>query len=143
MPDPYQPIPHSLTQERILYRERNDCTVIAFAIVFKVTYAEAHKHMKERCGRMNRKGVISKTVLPPSLPDVRFRVRSFNKESGNATTLGRFIKDHPVGRYYVCVRGHALAVVDGVVYDYYYGPKRQVKWAMRVHLEEKDNAKHS
>lgn len=136
MSDSYHPIPHHLTDERLLYRERNDCTVIAFAIIFKVTYDKAHRHMKESCGRVNRKGIRTKNVLPPSIPHVKFRVRSFNKESGNATTLGRFIKDHPVGRYYVCVRGHALAVVDGVVYDYYYGPKRQVKWVMRVYLEE-------
>jgi len=34
-----------------------------------------------------------------------------------AYTIGKFIKDHPAGRFFILVKGHACAIVDGVLYD--------------------------
>ena len=34
-----------------------------------------------------------------------------------AYTIGKFIKDHPTGRFFILVKGHACAIVDGVLYD--------------------------
>ena len=34
-----------------------------------------------------------------------------------AYTIGKFIQDHPIGRFFVLVKGHACAIVDGVLYD--------------------------
>ena len=56
-------------------------------------------------------------------------------------TLAQFIKEHPKGTYYVLVEGHALAVINGDLYDhsrklrrrvnaYYFipkGPKKSTK----------------
>lgn len=53
----------------------------------------------------------------------------------NRVTLKKFIEKHSKGRYYILVRGHALCVKDGVVYDYYPGMRRQVTFAARVYLE--------
>lgn len=114
-------------------KETNDCTVKAFAVVFDTTYEKAHAHLKHNCGRQNRKGIISREVIVPSLKKTKYKVGPYSK--ANRITLKNFIEKHNEGRFYVCVRGHALAVVDGVIYDYKEGLRRQVTWAMRVHLE--------
>ncbi|WP_391558986.1 hypothetical protein [Robertmurraya sp.] len=115
-------------------RETNDCTVKAFAVVFDTTYEKAHAHLKHNCGRQNRKGIISRDVLAPSLKKTKYKIGPYSKT--NRITLKNFIEKHNTGRFYVCVRGHALAVVDGVIYDYKEGLRRQVTWAMRVYLGE-------
>ncbi len=115
------------------YNEHNDCTVVAFAEVFNTSYEKAHKHLKLHCGRVNRKGIVSRTALPDSLKNTRHKVGDYSKT--NRITISKFIEKHPIGRYYVVVRGHAIAIVDGVVYDGYYKPRRQITWAMRVYLD--------
>lgn len=116
------------------YREKNDCTVVAFAEVFNVSYEEAHLHLKTKCGRVDRKGLCSYKVIPDSITGVKIATRTFGCTNIPKISLGNFIKQHPVGRYYVCVRGHALAVIDGVIHDHSHKPRRMVRWAMRVHL---------
>lgn len=113
-------------------KETNDCTVKAFAVVFDTTYEKAHAHLKYNCGRQNRKGIVSREVIPPSLKKTKHRLGPYSRD--NRITLKNFIEKHREGRFYVCVRGHALAVVDGVIYDYKEGLRRQVTWAMRVYL---------
>lgn len=114
-------------------KETNDCTVKAFAVVFDTTYEKAHAHLKVNCGRQNRKGIISRDVLSQSIKKTKHKVGPYSKT--NRITLGKFIEKHNQGRFYVCVRGHALAVIDGVIYDYKEGLRRQVTWAMRVYLD--------
>jgi hypothetical protein len=53
----------------------------------------------------------------------------------NRICVSHFVKKHPVGRYYVLVRGHAFCIKDGVVHDWKYGPRRQITFAARVYLE--------
>jgi hypothetical protein len=114
------------------FNERNDCTVRAFALVFNTTYDKAHAHLKNYCGRLNRKGISSKKVIPVSIKHHKYREGPYARD--NTTTINQFVKKHPEGRYYVCVRGHALAIIDGIVYDHCHKPRRQIIWAMRVYL---------
>lgn len=113
-------------------KETNDCTVKAFAVVFDTTYEKAHAHLKHNCGRQNRKGIVSREVIVPSLKKSKYKVGPYSKT--NRITLKNFLEKHSEGRFYVCVRGHALAVIDGVIYDYKEGLRRQVTWAVRVYL---------
>lgn len=129
----YKPLDQELVQASKQFREHNDCTVKAFAKVFNTTYEKAHNHLKNSCGRINRKGVWITRVLPQSLKKTKFKVGPYDR--GNRIQLNKFCEKHSVGRYYVCVKGHAIAVIDGVVYDYCDKPRRQVIWAMRVYLE--------
>jgi hypothetical protein len=34
------------------------------------------------------------------------------------TTINKFIANHPTGKFYIGVSNHALAVIDGTIYDY-------------------------
>lgn len=113
--------------------ETNDCTVKALAKVLNTTYDKAHKHLREECKRKNRKRIVSRTELPKSLKRTKFVVGEYSKT--NRITVKQFCEKHPIGRFYVCVRGHAFAIVDGCVYDYCDKPRRQITWAMRVYID--------
>jgi len=121
-------------KDRLRFKERNDCTVVTFAEVFNTTYDKAHEHLKVNCGRLNRKGLKTIQLLAPSLKRTKFKVGPYTKQ--NAITIGQFVKKHPIGRYYVCVRGHALAIIDGVVCDHSERFRRKIIFAMRVYLED-------
>ena len=113
-------------------KENNDCTVKALAIALNTSYAKAHTHLKRFCGRPDRKGIVSRDVLPQSFKNTKYRVGPYTRR--NKVTLKKFCELHPQGRYYVSVRGHAIAVVDGVVYDHSDRPRRQVTFAIRIYV---------
>lgn len=121
------------------HKEHNDCTVKAFAIAFDTSYDKAHAFLKAKCGRQNRKGLRVRQHLPMKLKKTKTEIVEdvfFDTECGGPITLNAFCKKYPKGRFYVTVRGHALAVVDGVVYDWKHGLKRKVLYAFQVFLEE-------
>jgi hypothetical protein len=47
-------------------------------------------------------------------------------------TLNQFAKRYPTGTYYVLLSGHAVAVIDGVVYDYEHRGKRKIVRAWQI-----------
>lgn len=125
---------------RTQYRENKDCTVMAMATAFDLPYQVAHKHLKEKVGRPDNQGVSMHDAFPRSLPFGMVRTHRFKIDgTKNNITLGRFCKQHPEGRFIVLVRGHALAVVDGIVYDHSRKPRRHVLVAYEV-MEEFDEA---
>lgn len=128
----YAPLPEHLVEGGKAMKEYNDCTVKAFAITLNTSYAKAHSHLKRFCGRPNGKGIVSREVIPQSLKNTKHRVGPYTRE--NKVTLKKFCELHPQGRYYVSVRGHAVAIVDGVVYDHSDRPRRQVTFAIRVYV---------
>lgn len=112
-------------------KETRDCTVVSMAEVFDMEYLKAHKILRERFKRKSRKGV-NVDKLAELMSEYTIKKGPYTWE--NKISLGQFCKKHPVGRYYVIVRGHALAVIDGVVYDHSDKPRRMVVSAWRVHL---------
>jgi len=129
----YAPLDEELIKASKRLNEWNDCTVKAFAKVFNTTYEKAHSHLKNACNRKNKCGIHSSKVLPQSLKKTKHKVGPYTRE--NRIQLNKFCEKHPKGRYYVALCGHAIAVIDGVVYDHSDRPRRQVTWAMRVYLE--------
>lgn len=129
----YLPYDKDVVESSNKLKEANDCTVKAFAKVFNTTYERAHKHLKDNCGRKNKKGIVSREVIPQSLKNTRFAIGPYTRQ--NRVTLKKFCEEHKEGRFYVSLCGHAVAVIDGVVYDHSDKPRRQVTWAMRVYLE--------
>ena len=75
------------------------------------SYAESHSILKD-AGRKDRHGVRFDTVL--KIIGWRYRLKRRNDTD---TTLRGFVEAHPTGRYIVLERGHALALVDGVIHD--------------------------
>lgn len=111
------------------------CTVVAFTKVFDTTYDKAYNFIKSSCGRVRGVGLTRKQI------DKVFDNVKKNKwvkgeySNNNRITINQFTKKHPNGRFYCIVRGHAIAIIDGVVYDYKEAGRRQIQTAYRVYLE--------
>lgn len=115
-------------------KENNDCTVLALACVLGCSYESAHKHMSKHQLRRYRKGPTLKEVkekFVPSFKNWRVVVGPYSKSE--SITVNQFVKKHPIGRFFVVVRGHAFAIIDGLVYDYKSSIRRKIVYALRFY----------
>lgn len=111
--------------ERAALNETNDCTVVSLSVLLGVPYLEAHARMRQG-GREHRKGrFMHKAAAWANMTQLRGIL-------DKGVTLNQFVTAHPRGRFWVEVRGHALAVVDGVVHDHSHKPRRVLRNAWKV-----------
>ena len=105
--------------------EWNDCTVRAVANAAGIQYDDAHALCKKFFKRRFRQGTQTRLIVTEShklFKSIGFEVEKrtvseyFNLR-GTFGTINQFVKRHPRGRYLLSVRGHSLAIVDGVAYD--------------------------
>ena len=130
----------SESQSELAKKENNDCVVRAFMGALDISYDQAHAWVKKNMEREDRKGTFtvkySKNIIGktkngykvsyigthPSKEGINSRIGSnkilVNKQYKKATgyTLKSFIENNPVGRFVLIVQGHAVAVVNGVLY---------------------------
>lgn len=130
---------HSYVPDAVLaaskrMKENSDCTVKALAVAYSVGYEWAHAVLKEH-GRKNREGIYTRDVFPVVLTNMGIKHRVGPYSATNKVSLKKFCEAHPKGRYVVTSSGHAMAVIDGVVYDWGDKPRRMVKWAVRIYKE--------
>lgn len=139
--------------------ERNDCAVKALAVATGYSYDDCHAFW-ELHGRKAGRGTYTYrtldrgTKLFPELGfrsvkvggirekrDIRWNARTLRYEdcsskpdgwTDHGTTLRRFCRDNPKGRFLITVAYHALAVIDGVIYDYTARDLRRIRdvWAI-------------
>lgn len=114
------------------FKEHNDCAVIALAIVLDTTYAKCHAFLKKN-GRRNKRGTPYSVSEKAIKSMIRYRYVKGPYSNSNKKSLKKFCQDHPEGRFLVGVRGHALAVIDGVIHDHKEGLRRQVIRAYRIY----------
>lgn len=121
-------------EERDRRNEYRDCVVVSFCEVWGAPYDAAHRHIRKMFGRKNRQGTNTANCRDAvaRCPKTKMAKKEWSK--GERPTLAQFCKNHPEGRYWVFVRGHALAVIDGIVYDHKHGPRRRVAFAFRVYV---------
>lgn len=119
---------------RLRLKEHNDCTVMAWSSCFDSSY-EAARSWLEKFGRKHRKGMYLPQIdaALKACKKAKTKVGPYTRQ--NTICISHFIKKHPKGRYYCLVRGHALCIKDGIVYDYCGKPRRQINYAARVYLE--------
>jgi hypothetical protein len=98
--------------------ETNDCTVRAISNARCIPYADAHTFVATLFNRkdggrtggwetgLQAQSWCKLVTLPPGPVGSRHKM-----------TLDRFVTTHPRGHYIVTIRGHTLAVCDGVAYD--------------------------
>ena len=120
-------------------KETNDCVVRAFMCALNVSYDQAHAWVKKELKRQDCKGTYTyahaKNILGkvkngkkisfigahPSR-NMKHAVGSnkvlnnpkYKKQTGY--TLKSFMEDNPVGSFVLIVKGHAVAVVNGVLF---------------------------
>lgn len=143
----------SESQSLLAKKENNDCVVRAFMMALDLPYDKAHKFVADKFKRVNRKGTYTQMYMENILgrqkngykmnlmgyhPKYAFGKRNklvnpkYKKETGY--TVKSFMEQHPVGRYFIIVKGHALALVDGVLYgnsgEQYNGFRRTVHYVI-------------
>ena len=120
--------------------ENNDCVVRAFMSALDLPYNQAHAWVKKELNRKDRKGTFmsaySKNIIGktkngkkisyigshPSRDFMKYSIGSdkilVNPKYKTKTgyTLKSFMENNPVGRFVLIVQGHAVAVIDGVLY---------------------------
>ena len=94
--------------------DRSDCAVRATAVAFCMPYNVVadlfFKHGRRKgCGTQRR---ISFNVMREIAPGIEML------SPGERLTIGQFKLRYPKGHYIVFVSQHALAICDGVVYDW-------------------------
>lgn len=95
--------------------EKNDCTVRAVSIAYQISYEEAHAKLKA-FGRKDGHGChYFAKFMNKNMPTTLAITRGWKEKS--LGTINKFCKENPKGRFILRIRGHALAVVDGIVHD--------------------------
>lgn len=109
--------------------ENNDCVVRAMAIAAETDYPTAHKWVKEMLNRSDKDGTrhtgyklkkleLSKTKINNRvIKEVPGLINKKYTHKPVKYTVKTFSQNHSKGNYFILVRGHALAIKDGVVYD--------------------------
>jgi len=127
-------MPHSLptingTPDRFPH-ESNDCSVRALANCLQIPYATAHKMLAKHTNRQTGRGPdlvslhkllkglgFSCTALGTTYTARHLKLKDCTvKHLPKGATLGSIVPTIR-GNAYLIVRGHALAVRDGVAYD--------------------------
>jgi hypothetical protein len=93
-------------------QERNDCGVVALANVADLPYDTAYAIAKASGRRARCISYADRVAEAARVAGVRVRKLALRRR-----TLGRFVRERPVGRYYVRVGHHIVAVVNGTVTD--------------------------
>lgn len=118
--------------------ETNDCGVRALAEAANVTYAEAHSFWA-KLGRQDKGGVyftwfdrflvdsdgkiFGKKVTKTTVPYHQHETHKWDNSKWEyirhtkRLNVKTFIQQNPKGRYIILSRGHAKAIIDGVVHD--------------------------
>jgi hypothetical protein len=130
----------SKRQSEIAKKEDKDCVVRAFMAALDIPYDQAHAWVKKNMNREDRKGTYTgkaiKIVEGKTKNGYQIKFMGLNpakihwKEmtGSNKTlvnpkykkqtgyTLKSFMENNQVGRFVLIVQGHAVAVVNGVLY---------------------------
>lgn len=124
---------HKKSRLRKQLNEKNDCAVIAFAIVMRTTYKAAH----ELCASIGRR-VRGRTYTShaygaiAALGFVLEPVANLRQASGSRYTP-KTIGDKLKRGYYLCYcNGHVFAVVNGTVEDWTQGRRHHITSAYKV-----------
>ena len=121
-------------------KENGDCVVRAFAAALDLPYEQAHAWVKKELNRKDRKGtfvsaycknIIGKTKngkkinyigAHPSRNFLKYSIGSDkvlvnpNYKTKTGYTLKSFLENNRTGRFVLVVQGHAVAIVNGVLY---------------------------
>ena len=118
--------------------EDNDCGVRALTEAANITYAESHSFWS-KLGRQNKHGVyfrwfdkfleendgycFGKQVTETTFPYYQHETHKWDDSKWEyirytkRMNVKTFIQQNPTGRFIVLSRGHAKAIIDGVVHD--------------------------
>lgn len=121
--------------------DKGPCTAMAWANVFDCNPLDSREYLYNFGYRRGRGGMTTSQVISALKSVKKSTVVEGHYSRANSVSLKKFLEKHNKGRYYVLVRGHALAVIDGMIYDHKEGLQRRVIGAWRVYLNREGGYK--
>lgn len=115
-------IPKDSSMYSAVTDERNACAVRALSVAANMPY-EIARRLYAKHGRKPNDGAYRFTTRAV-MDELDYQpVAHFAPVLCRAVfiTLAQFIKAHPRGRYWLGRKGHAFALIDGVVHDWAWG----------------------
>jgi hypothetical protein len=126
------------THSKLAKQENNDCVVRAFMAALDIPYDQSHAWVKKELHRIDKRGtllnlygvkIIGKTKNGKKISFIGTHPSKNYSSFGNKKvltnkkykkptgyTLKSFMENNPVGRFVLIVQGHAVAVINGVLY---------------------------
>ena len=101
--------------------ENLDCTIRALSASSGIQYEVAHKIGKD-AGRKDR----HRFNVPKLIKEAKKNGLKYYKVIRSTITVNKFLQKYSKGRFYCVRRGHAFAVVDGVILDTTYNTPFQI-----------------
>ena len=118
---------------------KRNCTVVALAAAANIPYMDAYK-IAEAAGRKRNRGFNSSKLI--KFFNKKQGATLFRKVKRSPITAQKFCKNYAEGSYYVRKRGHAYAVIDGIVIDTIAPkPRERILEAWKYMGEDYDNQK--
>jgi len=94
-------------------KDNNNCTICALSTSAGIPYNEAFE-IGKAAGRKTGRGFhTEKLALTAKKHGISLR-----KMKHKPITIQKFLERYPTGRYLVRRRGHAFAIIDGIIYDH-------------------------
>ena len=120
---------NTLMSESRRYGEHNDCSVIAIAMIYELSYNEAHKVCFDHGRRARRGFYVNKAIKALGRTEKEYCPKQPNDSRYTVKTIG---DELTYGKYFVFVSGHVLALIDGIVYDWTEDRKHRVTSVIQV-----------
>jgi hypothetical protein len=99
--------------ENLGIKDNNNCTIVALSTAAGIPYTEAYQIGKV-AGRKHGRGFYTARLMQFA----KRRGIAHRKIKTGGMTIQKFLQKHPVGRFVVNRRGHAFAIIDGIIYDH-------------------------
>jgi hypothetical protein len=107
-------------ESKFASKETNDCVVRALSLVSNLPYENVHKIVRTHLNRKRGRGVKKSLILNLFKNEKALIKKHLNFtawEMSGVKTINQLIKTKPNGTFFILVRQHATAVIDGKVAD--------------------------
>ena len=110
------------------YGDDNNCSVVSLAVACKVSYGKAFNVYK-KLGRKTGKGTY-KEIQMQAFRELGYKLERVHCKAKTVKTLPNHLPKQ--GQFIAYVRGHVLAIDDGIVKDWTDGCRHRIKEVFRV-----------
>jgi len=124
-------------------KQRADCVIKALSYSGNITYEESYNILKslgrkDNCGTVFSKfkynGITYNSRRSNAInPQQMFKLAGLNaKQVARSGSVNKIIKKYPYGRFFCVKRGHAFALIDGIICDNQTSPYSHINFAWRL-----------
>lgn len=112
--------------------DNNFCVLVSFSLVTKQSPAKVKRYLEKTVNRKAGRGLYSHEIETFLEAMQNYKAVECNYLKRKQLSLKSFAILHKKASYLVLVKGHMLAVIDGVIFDHSYKIGRRVLKAWRI-----------